>query len=431
MATTEEPAVARKTLSSSCEANVVVVGGGLAGLHTALALAERGVSNVTILESSKIGWGASGMSKGLVCPGVQVPEDILASHCSESVADAIYKLSYSAQERVESLISKYAIQCRPTLSGVVEASIYAPKAGEDPDTDEDLLTKVEISTITGSNLYHWGEYDETCIGVDPLGLTRGIARACESLGVTIYENTEALGISNINGTMVVETPGGNVSCEHVVLCSGPERLASSMSTHLANATIPVFTWMVATEPLGDACPLKDEHNSDGSVAKPAPMCADNFVSLNYWRRTEDGRLLFGSLADSYPVPEWFARLRLRHALSTIYPHLADVKFDYCWGGTLAFATNAVPIIGRDQRGVWYATGFGGHGIVPTCMAGTALAEGITGEAHSWRLFNDNLPPPYNCWPFGRLGAGLMLAVYNVFDELHVKGVPVPHLPKPW
>ena len=68
----------------------------------------------------------------------------------------------------------------------------------------------------------------------------------------------------------------------------------------------------------------------------------------------DGRLLFGSLADTFAVPEWLARRRLRHSLSMVYPELADVRFEYCWGGALAFARNAVPLIGRDSDGLWYA-----------------------------------------------------------------------------
>ena len=168
------------------------------------------------------------------------------------------------------------------------------------------------------------------------------------------------------------------------------------------------------------------------------------MSLNYWRRTEDGRILFGSLADAYPIPNWLAEYRLRRALREVYPQLGDIPFDHVWGGTLAFASNAVPLIGRDEGfdyydsnkssdyGVWYATGFGGHGIVPTVMAGSVLADAILGiDDKTWRIFQQEFPPQYAFWPFGRIGGETILSVYNLFDWLHVKGFPIPRFSKPW
>jgi glycine/D-amino acid oxidase-like deaminating enzyme len=187
----------------------------------------------------------------------------------------------------------------------------------------------------------------------------------------------------------------------------------------------------------------------------APLCGDDFVSLNYWRRTKDGRILFGSLADAYPIPSWLAEYRLRYSLRQIYPQLGDMPFDHVWSGRLAVAIDAVPLIGRDQGydqfdsstnnnnnnkdllkpsdgGVWYATGFGGHGIVPTAMAGSVLADAILGiDDNTWRLFQREFPPKYSFWPVSRIGAQATLMTYSIFDWLHVKGVPVPRLPKPW
>jgi len=209
--------------------------------------------------------------------------------------------------------------------------------------------------------------------------------------------------------------------------------------------------MVSTAPMGDKCPLQGEpaktaRGGSTSNRKPAPLCGDDYVSLNYWRATDDGRLLFGSLADAYPTPQWLAERRLRRALLEVYPQLPkDISFDHVWGGWLAFPRGAVPLIGRDEGfdddsthanptagGVWYATGFGGHGIIPTVMAGSIVADGILGrDDETWRLFHREFPARYNFWPVSRLGAEAILILYNVFDWLHVKGVPVPRLPAPW
>ena len=246
--------------------------------------------------------------------------------------------------------------------------------------------------------------------------------------------------------------------QKVVLCTGPELVTQQLSKRLSHAIIPIYTWMASTKPLGDQCPLQDGklqqvlHNgstkNNNNKPVPAPLCGDDFVCLNYWRRTPDGRILFGSLADAYPIPQWLAEYRLRYSLRQVYPQLADIPFDHVWSGKLATPIDAVPLIGRDvgydddvnvketpmssDGGVWYATGFGGHGIVPTAMAGSVLADAILGlDDETWRLFQREFPPKYSFWPVSRLGAQALLMTYSLFDWLHVQGIPIPRLPKPW
>jgi glycine/D-amino acid oxidase-like deaminating enzyme len=132
-------------------------------------------------------------------------------------------------------------------------------------------------------------------------------------------------------------------------------------------------------------------------------------------------------------------------LKEVYPQLGNVQFDHIWGGKLAFALNAMPLIGRDSdydddddidgAGVWYATGFGGHGIVPTAMAGSVLANAILGipDQQQWQLFQKYFPPSsFNGYPYSRLGAGMILLTYNGWEWLGKKsGLPLPALPKLW
>ena len=191
-----------------------------------------------------------------------------------------------------------------------------------------------------------------------------------------------------------------------------------------------------------------------------------YLSLNYWRNDntdDEGRILFGSLADTICFPKWFISWRLRNAMTEIYPQLRNVKFDCLWGGKLAFALNSMPLIGRDvdydddnddsannndesgtiidvkttvsEGGVWYATGFAGHGIVPTALAGSLLANAILGIPHhdqQWQLFQTYFPPAsWTGQPYSRMGAGTVLLIYNTWDWFGKKGLPLPSLPKLW
>ena len=520
------------------EARIVIVGGGFAGLHTALALAEKmsllnsgkrqpptkswyqwlkrpfnyksnnistdANSEIIILEANQIGTGPSSRSKGLVVPGFQVPlEDLEESaidnegeepwtmplllyklqsyfspkqHLSDHprytkvVVQELYKLTYIAFDRLRSIVDKYDIDCDWIECGAVEGSIH-PSEEEDGEEDNDgcrILTGEEVNEMMGrypsssedssKTLYKWGEYDPGCALINPLKLTIGLANAVEQWGVQIYENSKVVKLEKTSDLvkqkgviesckgkyMITTNDGSTIQCDHLVLCTGP----SSFTNVLKRALIPIYTWMAATEPLHNDCPLKDRVTEDKGRQKilSAPACGDDHISLNYWRNNnkDDGRLLFGSLADTFILPEWLISWRLRNALKEVYPQLGNVQFDHIWGGKLAFALNAMPLIGRDSdyddaddidgAGVWYATGFGGHGIVPTAMAGSILANAILGipDQQQWQLFQKYFPPSsFNGYPYSRLGAGIILLTYNVWEWLGKKGLPLPALPKLW
>lgn len=562
MHSTSTTTTAAATHALPAYARVVIVGGGMAGLHTALALAERMhdpscqdanppnkkrlrksfwkrrqhpspvSSDVIVLDASSIGNGASGRAKGLVVPGFQVPlEDLQmnahdadspisiwssvpsilrcinnvlgiesAPRYSKEVAKQMYDSSYVALDRLRDIVERYEIDCDWVESGAVEASIHeVDECGED-DVKEDecqLLTAKQLNEIMGRSttnetnndgLYKWGEFDPNCAGVNPLALTIGLADAVERWGVKVFEYTKVdkLETKRINSTLIhneqaqpqskgkytLTTENGHtIHCDHVVLCTGAEKLSNGISKRLSNAFVPIYTWMAATVPLYEECPLKDGivnrvlrlHDGDDAY-QPAPMCGDDHVSLNYWRssnsnRKNEGRILFGSLADTYSLPTWMISWRLRNALTEVYPHLNGVGFEYLWGGKLAFPLNSMPLIGRDvdydgegsafcnptEGGVWYATGFGGHGIVPTALAGSIISNGILGisdlqrEASSdngvkqqWEEFQTYFPPSsWNGYPFSRLSAGALMVLYNACDWLGKKGVPLPPLPKLW
>ena len=276
-------------------------------------------------------------------------------------------------------------------------------------------------------------------------------------------------------------------CDHVVLCTGAASTTRDVSRRLSHSFLPFYTYMTATEPLGNCCPLKDgaleeelsrsgARSSDDIIADDgskmskrqaqpirAPTYGDDHLILNYWRgggteskNTDDegssrSRVLFGSLGNTYPLPAWLVSLRLRNALSEVYPQLRDVRFDSVWGGKLAFSPNSMPLIGRDvdfdcddedadgevdltEGGVWYATAFAGHGIIPTAVAGSLIADAILGtpDRQQWKLFHEHFPPSsWNGYPFSRLGAGAVLTLYNVWDWLGKRGVPLPNLPDLW
>jgi len=187
--------------------------------------------------------------------------------------------------------------------------------------------------------------------------------------------------------------------------------------------------MVATEPLSVA----QQATINGGCISEVPTVCDDLVSLNYWRFMQDGRLLFGGLAHAYPLPLHRAEQKLRSQIEERYPQLAGIGIEKVWGGTLAFSLHCCPIIGRvGDDGPWFASAFGGHGIVPTCMAGELIASGIASGDERWRILQRNLPPSFSFWPCSRLGAELMLRFFQSIDRLSIMGIALPFVPqRPW
>jgi len=241
------------------QCQVLVVGGGMAGLHTALALSERQPKrkrsdNIVILDAGFIGQGSSGKSKGLVVPGIQVPQEVLEHQCgSKEIAQKIYNLTYAALNRLKiDIVKKYKINCDWVDAGHVEASLYEENDDGFDDDEEDNdknddgvqeelddnkcreLTASEVKQMLGqpksSTLYKCGEYDPSCSGVDPLALTRGLATVLHNKGVQIFEHTKAVRIDRLlfekstnddNAAtlgeykyMVTTENGAKIQCQH-------------------------------------------------------------------------------------------------------------------------------------------------------------------------------------------------------------------------
>ena len=150
----------------------------------------------------------------------------------------------------------------------------------------------------------------------------------------------------------------------------------------AAATLPVKTFVMLTEPLGERL----------QVAITVPYaCADDRFATDYYRPLKDGRLLWGGrIAMSTP-----RRLKeeMMADLLWAYPQLEGISGEVAWDGTMGYATHKMPQIGEIEPGVWTCQGFGGHGMNATTVGGEVVAKGIVGESEDYKLF-----APFG-WPY--------------------------------
>ena len=195
--------------------------------------------------------------------------------------------------------------------------------------------------------------------------------ACASVGAT----PAALYASVIP---VVSTASGKVTCDHLILaCNG---YLGGLERKVAARVMPINNFIVATEPLGDA--------AHEVLAQPVAVADTKFV-VNYWRLSEDNRLLFGG-GESYGYRFPDILKTVSKPMLEVYPQLRDARIDYAWGGTLAITMNRMPCLTRPAPNVLSASGYSGHGVAMATLAGKLMAMAVDGQARDFDVLA-NLP----------------------------------------
>ena len=179
---------------------------------------------------------------------------------------------------------------------------------------------------------------------------------------------------------VVQTGQGRVECDHVILAGNG--YLGHLDMQVAARVMPINNFIVATEPLGE--------DAARVLREPVAVADTRFV-VNYWRLSEDNRLLFGG-GESYGYRFPDIVRTVRKPMLEIYPHLKDARIDYAWGGTLAITMNRMPCFLRVAPNVLSASGYSGHGVALAVMAGKLMAEALAGQADRFDLMA-SLPQP--------------------------------------
>ncbi|MFL9900007.1 FAD-binding oxidoreductase [Paraburkholderia fungorum] len=379
-------------LTGRRSANVCIIGGGLAGLSTALGLAERGVADVVVLEAEQVGFGASGRNGGFVFGGYSLDCADLLKTLGPVRARELYTLTTDAVDLMRKRIQRYRIDCDVTDAGVILANWFDEPARLDTQrrlmrdsfgVDWEPVSATALASQLKTSRYHGGLFERNAFHFHPLKYVLGVAGAAVHAGVQIHEKSPVVrlerdgarrdgarrdGIQREVAGFVVHTPHGALEARHVVMAGGG--YARNVYARVERAVLPIATYVMATEPLGAR--LKEAMDTRAAVY-------DTRFAFDYYRPLPDTRILWGgriSVRDR--APEVIARL-LRRDLLKVYPQLHDVRIEHAWGGLMSYARHKMPQIGRSTDGVWYAVGFGGHGMAPTTVSGELLAAAISGE----------------------------------------------------
>ena len=407
----------RLCLSSPQSCDVCIIGAGFQGLSTALELAERG-KKVIVLEGARVGFGASGRSGGQAINGFEEGIDEYIKQVGFEKAKQLWEMSLEAIDIIDERVKKYGIQCDwkkgyATLalnSRRMDDLIAMEKASRETFGYQNmqLWDKSQLQQHVGSDIYVGGLFDSNSGHLHPLNYCLGLAKACEQLGVTIFEHSPVTDIQIKGDTQaVVFAEGFAVSCENVVLATNAyiDALSKRITFGIEKKILPVESFIIATEPLSQAM-------ADSLINNGMSVC-DNNIFLDYYRLSADNRLLFGS--DSSTNVDMIAKMRSE--MLAVFPQLETAKIDYGWAGPIDMTLNATPHFGRVKPNVYFAQGFSGHGVALTGLAGRIIAEAIEGNDERLAIFEGLKVPSI---PGGKLGKKLALKIgmpyYRFLDK---------------
>jgi gamma-glutamylputrescine oxidase len=364
-------------LDGDTQADVCIVGGGYTGLSAALRLAEHGQKAI-LLEAGPLGWGASGRNGGQVHVGMRREQAWLEKRVGRDYAAHLWRIAIDGRDHLDALMRDHKIDCdyRP---GHLHAD-HKARYVQDTRANVDLLNdrygyeqirfvgRDEVRSLVAGGNYHGGSIDQRGGQLHPLNLALGIARAADAAGATLHADSCATSIEPLGTAWRVRTSAGSVTAPTVLLaCGGYLR---GLDDAVDAKVMPINNYIAVTVPLGA--------ERASAIIRDGLAVSDSRFVVYYFRITPDHRLLFGGGESySYRFPADIGGF-VRPHLKRIFPQLADIPFDYAWGGTLSITASRLPLIRQVRRGTYNVSGLSGLGVVLAPYFGRIVADQMAG-----------------------------------------------------
>ncbi|MGB7320438.1 MAG: FAD-binding oxidoreductase [Albidovulum sp.] len=394
---TADQRIDRPALIGAHDCDTAIVGGGLSGLTTAIELARAG-HRVVVLDAQSIGFGASGRNGGIVSPHYACGEDKIERRVGLTRARELHRLSIEGVERVRANIADLGLKSARPEPGILhlrrfdradDIHAHAEAFARDYDYPLTYLDRAAIRDRMQTDRYFHGLLDAQAFHIHPLNYLHGLARGIEALGSQIFEGSEVIGHRLKGPQKLLTTGSGTVSARHVVFATGG--YTGALMPQFKRAILPIATYMTASEAAPDLI---------ASAIRTREAIFDDRRAGDYYRVFDNGqRLLWGGrITTRAASPDAVARI-LRREMIGVFPQLKELKTEIAWSGLMGYARHQMPQIGQYRPGVWHATGFGGHGLNTTAIAGTVVSEAILGQSDRIRQF-----APFGLdWAGGPLG----------------------------
>ena len=365
-------------LTGVAQTEVAVIGGGIAGLAASIELSRRG-RKVTVLEATKVGYGASGRANGQVISALtRHGPNALRNIWPAEQAERFIELVKGAADKLYALADRYQIDCDLSRTGWLQpahspgrfkrvsalaaqwAEAGAPATAIAPDA---------LAARLGTNAYHGGWEHRGGGHINPYAFTVGLARGAASEGVTIFEQSPALNLTRTSTGWRIKTPTGDLHAGKVVFATAAH--TGSLWPELRRSIVPVTSYQAATEPLDDLA---------NTILPGNEASSDTRFDLRYFRKDREGRLVSGGALAIQAGAPYRLPAMVEARLRELFPDLPSGTVKTFWGGRIAMTVDRLPHLHKRDDGLYSWIGCNGRGLALSCAMADVVADAVCGVA---------------------------------------------------
>jgi glycine/D-amino acid oxidase-like deaminating enzyme len=365
-------------LAGAAEADLAVVGGGFAGLSTALHAAAAGLS-VVLLEANRIAWGASGRNAGFVVPNfAKVDPDGIRAMLGLDRGDRLVRMAAGSADLVFGLIRDHGIDCDARQDGWLQPSHSDAALARARDRVRqwqgqgrpvEMLEAAAVAALTAVPGWRGGWIDRSGGTLNPVGYARGLARAAAAAGARLHEGSPVTSLSAEAGGWRLDTPAGRLTARRVVLATNAH--AGTLWPGLAQGFFPLRVFQIATAPIPAA---------DRARLLPAGMAlSDSRRNLFTYRQDAGGRLITGGMHVLGPGADRRVPRAILNRLARAIGMPGKLTLSYAWSGLAAVSPDFLPRVIEPAPGLIAGLACNGRGIAMTTAMGRELADWATGR----------------------------------------------------
>jgi glycine/D-amino acid oxidase-like deaminating enzyme len=375
-AETAVPPAATPALDADKNVSVAIIGGGFAGLSTALHLAERGTQAI-VLEARELGWGASGNNGGQLNPGLKPDPDTIEATFGAKLGGRMIAFSYDAPVFTLDLIRRLGIACEARQNGTLRAAYHEAHAAAVETTAEqcirrgmpvEILDRRALREATGAHRYVRAMLDRRGGDVQPLSYVRGLARAVLAAGAAVHGRTPATSLRREGGRWRIQTPRAVVWADKVLIATNG--FTDDLWPGLRRTIVPMFSSIAATEPLpGDIArrimPTRSVLYESGHITV-------------YYRIDAANRLLMGGRGPLHWIKDPSSVAYLTRYAVRLWPALQGIRWTHGWNSRLAMTADHYPHVHEPGPGALVYLGCNGRGVALATAMGQQLARRLIG-----------------------------------------------------
>jgi glycine/D-amino acid oxidase-like deaminating enzyme len=363
-------------LDTDRNVSVAIIGGGFAGLSTALHLAEQSTDAI-VLEAHEPGWGASGNNGGQLNPGLKLDPDTVEAAFGDDLGRRMVAFAYNTPVFTLDLVRRLAIACEARQNGTLRAAYHAASVAAVEVTAEQcirrgmpvsVLKRDALREATGTDRYLLAMRDARGGDLQPLSYARGLARAALAAGAAIHGQSPAISLRREAGRWRIETPRAVVRAEKVLIATNG--FTDDLWPGLRRTIVPLFSSIAATEPLPD--------DMARQIMPARSVLYESGHITVYYRIDASNRLLIGGRGPMQWISGPSAVAYLMRYAVRLWPVLRGIRWTHGWNSRLAMTADHYPHVHEPGPGALVYLGCNGRGVGLATAMGQQLAKRLIG-----------------------------------------------------